>query len=140
MVQQKVKQIALSISGLYYIYNDWNRANFEIDNSQLPVCVSILPSSGQFNLLNGHFRDYPNCSISFLDKADLDFDGEENETAVERMKDYAKQFIQAINNSGQFAPVSNLIPYKVVYDYLDQNLTGVTIEVQLKELYGDCIL
>lgn len=141
-VQQKIKDIVQNIDGLDYMYNDWTRANveFDFDKVKFPVCLSVLPVSGQLYNHNGNFRDYPNCLIAFLDLADLDFDGEENDSTVERMKDYAKKFVIAINKSKQFAPIPETIPYSVVYDMLDQNLTGLTIQVQLKELIGDCVL
>lgn len=141
MVQQKIKKIVQSIDGLDYMYNDWSRANVENDFAKVtfPICLDVLPVSGQLLNHNGNFRDYPNCLIAFLDLADLDFDGEENNSTVERMKAYAKKFIQAVNHSGEFAPISDTIPYSVVYDTLDQNLTGVTIQIQLKELKGDCV-
>lgn len=141
MVQEKIKQIVESIDGLDYMFNDWTRANVEFDFKKVkfPICLNVLPVSGQLYLRNANFRDYPNCLIAFLDLADLDFDGEENESTVERMKDYAKKFILAVNQSGQFAPIPEVIPYSVVYDMLDQNLTGVTIQIQLKELIGDCM-
>lgn len=141
MVQDKIKQIVGTIEGLDYMFNDWTRANveFDFDKVKFPVCLNVLPVSGQLITHNGNFRDYPNCLIAFLDMSDLDFDGEENEGTVERMKGYAKKFILAVNKSGQFLPISETISYSVVYDMLDQNLTGVTIQVQLKELIGDCV-
>lgn len=139
MVEQYIKEIAQSI-GINYMFNDWTRANVELDFKDLPVCVYVLPVSGQLNLHNGKFRDYPNCLIAFLDLAELDFEGEENEITVERMKQFAKKFIIAVNESGKFSPVLETVSYSVVYDMLDQNLTGVTIQLQLKELIGDCVL
>ena len=73
-----------------------------------------------------------------MDKAELDFDGQENEITVNRMKDFAKRFILEANRSGLFEPIEQNVPYSVVYDLLDANLTGVAIELQLKELIGDC--
>ena len=139
-VDQKIKQIVEGIEGLSYEFNDWTRANVELDDQDFPTCLYILPVSGKLYNKNGNFRDYPNALIAFLDKADLDFDGEENEPIVERMKDYAKKFILAVNNSGEFDPIPKDTPYSVVYDKLDVNITGVAIQVQLKELQGSCVL
>lgn len=140
MVQEKIKQIVSTIPELNYEFNDWTRANIKLDKANLPVCVNVLPVSGQLFLKNGNFRDYPNCMFAFLDLAELDMDGEENEITVERMKKLAKQFIQAVNKSGKFQPIGDNIPYQVIYDYLDVNVTGVSIQIQLKELIGDCAL
>jgi hypothetical protein len=138
-VQEKVKQIVETIAGLSYEFNDWTRANVKLDTKALPVCLYLLPISGQLMNKNGNFRDHPNAFIAFMDKTQFDFDGEENEPVVERMKDYAKQFILQTNASGMFAPLPENIPYQVVYDKLDVNLTGIVLQVQLKELQGECI-
>jgi hypothetical protein len=138
-VQQKIKQIVDSIDGLSYEFNDWTRANVKLDTKALPTCLYLLPVSGQIVNKNGNFRDFPNAFIAFMDKTDLDFEGEENEPVVEQMKNYARQFILKVNASGLFAPLPENIPYQAVYDKLDVNLTGVVLQVQLKELQGTCI-
>jgi hypothetical protein len=137
--EQKIRQIVETIQGLSYEFNDWTRANIKLDTGALPTCLYLLPVSGQIINKNGNFRDWPNAQIAFMDKTNFDFEGEENEPVIEQMKNYARQFILKINNSGIFAPLPENIPYKVVYDQLDVNLTGVVIEIQLKELKGNCI-
>ena len=137
-VDEKIKQIVETIDGLSYEFNDWTRANVTLDMKALPTCLYLLPVSGTLLNKNGNFRDYPNALIAFLDKAEFDFDGEDNEPTVERMKEYAKSFIVAVNNSGKFTPIPENTPYSVVYDKLDVNVTGVVIQVQLKELQGKC--
>lgn len=138
-VDQKVRQIVEGICGLSFEFNDWTRANVKLDKKELPTCLYLLPVSGQLRNKNGNFRDYPNALIAFLDKVDLDFEGKDNEPTVERMKAYAKKFIQAVNNSGMFESLPEDVAYSVVYDKLDANLTGVVIQVQLKELQGSCV-
>lgn len=138
-VDQKIRRVVESIDGLSYEFNDWTRANVTLDNAVLPTCLYLLPVSGRLHNKNGNFRDYPNALIAFLDKAELDFDGGENEPTVERMKDYAKRFILTVNSSGMFEPIPEDVAYSVVYDKLDVNLTGIVIQVQLKELKGSCV-
>lgn len=142
MVQQKIKNIVEeSLPELKYLFNDWSRINVQLDfKGNLPAFVSVLPVSGQLFLKNANFRDYPNCMFAFLDLAELDLDGEENEVTIERMKKHAKKFIQAVNASGKFAPISENIPYQAIYDFLDVNVTGISIQIQLKELVGDCAI
>jgi len=138
-VQEKIQKIVDSIDGISYEFNDWTRANVKLDTKALPTCLYILPASGQFYFHNGIFRDFPNAMIAFLDKAEFDFEGNENEITVERMKKYAREFIVKLNASGMFQPIVEFIPYTVPYDILDVNLTGVVIDVQLKEIEGICI-
>ena len=138
-VDEKIKQIVESIEGLSYEFNDWTRANVKLDNGALPTCLYLLPVSGSLLNRNGNFRDHPNALIAFLDKAEFDFEGSENESTVERMKEYAKKFILGVNNSRVFHPFPENIPYSVVYDKLDVNLTGIVIQVKLEELQGSCV-
>lgn len=138
MVETKIRQIVEQIGGLHYEFNDWTRLNATLDYANLPVCVNVLPVAGELSNKNGNLRDYPHCLIAFMDKAELDFDGAENEITVNRMKDFAKKFITQVNRSGLFEAINENVPYSIVYDTLDVNLTGVAIELQLKELTGDC--
>ena len=138
-VDEKIKKIIEGIDGLSYEFNDWSRASVTLDTKVLPTCLYLLPVSGQLVNRNGNFRDHPNALIAFLDKADFDFEGEDNEPTVERMKEYAKQFILAVNNSGMFKYLPENIPYSVVYDKLDVNLTGVVLQIKLEESQGSCV-
>ena len=138
-VDEKIKKIVESIDGLNYEYNDWTRANVTLDNLPLPVCLYILPVYGSLLNKNGNFRDHPNAMIAFLDKAEFDFDGKDNEPTVEKMKYLAKKFVIAVNDSRMFRPLPENIPYSVVYDQLDVNLTGVVLNITLEEEVGMCI-
>jgi hypothetical protein len=134
----KIRQIVEQMQGISYEFNDWTRANVTLDFKALPVCLYILPVSGRLNFKNGFVRDNPNAMIAFLDKAELDFEGSENEVTVERMKQHAVEFISLANRSGQFKPLPENVPYSVVYDKLDVNLTGIVLSVTLEELQGEC--
>lgn len=123
--------------GVRYIYDRWNTVNLQLDKGEFPVIVNVLPVSGSL-AIGARYRDNPNCMIAFLDKAELDFDGKENEDSVEHCKLMAQEFIARLNKSGHFRPVGGDIPYSVVYDKLDVAVTGVVIEVQLKENVGVC--
>jgi len=138
-VDEKIKTIVEQMSGITFEFNDWTRANVTLDFKRLPVCLYILPVSGQMNFKNGNIRDYPNALIAFLDAAELDFDGATNEPTVERMKDFARTFVRLLNKSGMFEPLPDVINYSVVYDKLDSNLTGVVLSLNLKELKGECV-
>ena len=60
----------------------------------------------------------------------------ENDEVIERCKGYAVQFIRELNRSGLFEWVSDEVPYSVFYDKLDVNVTGIVIELKLKEVQG----
>lgn len=139
MVKDKVKELIEDMGRLNFVYDDWARANLRLDNEQLPAFLFIVPVAGELHMKNNNFRDAPHCLFAFLDRAEFDFDGEENESTIDRMKNEAKRFVVALQQSGKFKPQDEPIKYSLVYDELDPNLTGIVLEMQLEETVGDCV-
>lgn len=135
-VEAKIKSIVEEMKGITYIFDNWATANVRLDSSAMPAVLNVLPVSGRFNLGKTQLKDFPNCMLAFLDKSDFDFDGTENDEIIERCKLLAKEFILRLNASEMFEQVEGDIPYSVVYDKLDVNVTGIVIEMQLKESRG----
>lgn len=135
-VERKINKIVQIMGGLSYIFDNWHTANFRLDKKRLPAVVNVLPASGVFNVEDRRMRDFPNCLIAFIDKTDFDFDGKENDVILERCKNYAMEFILTANASGLFEPISGYVNYSVLYDKFDVNVTGVVLELQLREKQG----
>lgn len=136
-VERKInKVIQVMDSGLTYIFDNWATANIRIDKLPLPAVINVLPVSGSFNVTARKMKDYPNCMLAFIDKTDLDFDGKENDAVLERCKNLAMEFILTANESELFDPIEGDVPYSVIYDKMDVNVTGIVIELQLKEKQG----
>lgn len=135
-VEEKIRTIAEQIQGVTYIFDSWQNANIKLDNEPLPAIVNVLPASGTFQVGKQQLKDFPNCIFAFLDKTDFDFDSLENNAIVERCKSIAKEFILRINTSTIFEDIEGEIFYSVVYDKLDVNVTGIAIELELKEING----
>jgi len=138
-VDLKIKAIVEQMHGISYEFNDWTRANVNFDNLPLPCCLNVLPPAGQLNFKNGNVRDRVYAQIAFLDKTDFDFEGEENEIIVEKMKKYAVQFVYLANESRLIKILPETINYSVVYDKLDVNVTGVVLSATIEEFQGVCI-
>lgn len=138
-VDQKIALLCKDIDGLTYHYNDWSRANVDMEALQFPVLINLLPVDGQFLIKNGQIKDFPNCMFGFLDVTDFDSQSLENETVVARMKEYARGFISKVNSSGLFEAIEGQIRYQVVYDKLDINVTGVMLPLTIKERTGICL-
>jgi hypothetical protein len=134
-VERKIASIAEQL-GITYLYDNWATANVRLDKEKMPVMINVLPVSGKFSLSRVQIRDCPNCMLAFADLTELDFDGVDNDEVIERCKSHAIDFIKRLNNSGLFEPVDGDITYSVFYDKLDVNITGVVIELQLKEVHG----
>ena len=80
--------------------------------------------------------DRPNAQIAFVSPTDFDFDGAENDGIVEAMKRLCIRFVRAVNESGYFSELEDDIPYQVLYDHLDENVTGIVISPTLVEEAG----
>lgn len=119
-----------------YRYCNWAQANVALDRIDRPTIIYVLPPSGILNFGWNQVKDSPNAQIAFIIPTDFDFDGEENEDLIEQMKRLSIRFIQALNESGMFDQIEGNVPYRVLYDHLDQNVTGIIIEPTLKEEEG----
>lgn len=135
-VENKIKALVDGM-GAAYVFDNWQTANVRLDNLDFPVVLNLLPVSGTLNIGRQQIKDYPNCMLAFLDKTEFDFDGAENDVIVERCKVLAKRFLSEVNNSSVFEAIDGDIPYSIVYDRLDVNVTGVCIELKLKEVVGE---
>lgn len=134
-VEEKVRKIVEQM-GVTYLFENWQAANVRLDKMQLPAVMYVLPASGSLNVGLMQLKDYPNCMIAFMDKTKHDFSGEENDMVIERCKSLAREFILNVNRSGMFEPVQGDIQYSVFYDKLDVNVTGIVIQIPLKEIRG----
>ena len=135
-VERKIASVAEKLEGVTELFDNWATANVRLDKLPLPASINLLPISGKFVISRTQLRDSPNCMIAFADKAKFDFDGVENDEVIERCKGYAVQFIRELNRSELFEWVSDEVPYSVFYDKLDVNVTGIVIELKLKEVQG----
>lgn len=135
-VERKIASVVETMGNLTYVFDNWHTANFRLDKESLPAVINVLPVSGVMNVTDRRLRDFPNCMLAFVDKADFDFDGKDNDEILERCKNLAMEFILTANASGLFEPISGDVRYSVLYDKLDVNVTGVVIEFQLREKQG----
>lgn len=138
-VEGKVRDIVEKMhEDVEYRFYNWTQANVEFDKIKKPTIVYVLPPSGDFYFFSQRqeVRDYPEAQIAFLCSTEFDFECEENDALVEQMKRLCIRFIQALNKSGYFAEIEGKVPYQVLYDHLDDNVTGIVITPKLEEEEG----
>lgn len=135
-VERKIASVAAKLEGVTYLYDNWATANVRLDRLEFPAIINLLPVSGRFDISRTQLRDCPECMIAFADKTRFDFDGVENDEVIERCKALAVRFILELNKSGLFEWTSTDIRYSVFYDKLDVNITGIVVELNLKEVKG----
>lgn len=136
-VEAKVRKVAESMGeDVEYLFMNWSQANVAMDSITKPSVVYVLPPSGKLDFSYARVKDYPETQIGFLAPTDFDFDGTENDNIIEQMKRLAIKFIKALNASKCFELIEGKQPYQVVYDFLDQNVTGIVLNLPLEEVDG----
>lgn len=136
-VEAKVRKVAESMGeDVEYLFMNWSQANVAMDAITKPSVVYVLPPSGKLDFSYARVKDYPETQIGFLAPTDFDFDGTENDNIIEQMKRLAIKFVKALNASKGFELIEGKRPYQVVYDFLDQNVTGIVLNLPLEEVDG----
>lgn len=136
-VEGKIRAIVDSLGqGVEYRFMNWAQANVEMDKVVGPTIIYILPPSGDFYFSWQEVKDYPEAQIAFVCSTEFDFESDENDALVEEMKRLCIRFVRALNKSGYFAEIEGKLPYQVLYDHLDENVTGIVITPKLEEEAG----
>ncbi len=136
-VEAKIRAIVESLGeDVSYQFCNWAQANIALDKVAKPTVVYVLPPSGTLHFSWREVTDSPNAQIAFVAPTDFDFDGSKNDGIIEAMKRLCIRFIRAVNASGYFGELADNLPYQVLYDYLDQNVTGIVVSPTLDEEHG----
>ena len=135
------KQVALDM-GCKYIYDEWGRVNLHADKLAMDdvVVVETLPTNGQIDTTFTPIVKTSRTAIfAFLKHCDLDFDGVEVGAVIDEMLIKAKTFVLMLDATGVYEPLAGLIDYNSVIDFLDANMAGVRLTLELKEISGGCV-
>ena len=136
-VEKKIHSIVDSMNeDVAYLFMNWSQANEAVDNISKPTIIYVLPPAGEFDISWAQVKDSPDAQIAFVAPTDFDFDGHENDDIIERMKRLCVLFIKTFNESGLFKQIEGKLEYQVLYDFFDQNVTGIVINPKLKEEEG----
>ena len=136
-VEKKINGIVDSMDeDVAYLFMNWSQANEAIDKICKPTIIYVLPPAGEFDISWAQVKDSPDAQIAFVAPTDFDFDGHKNDDIIERMKRLCVLFIKTFNESGLFKQIEGKLEYQVLYDFFDQNVTGIVINPKLKEEEG----
>jgi hypothetical protein len=139
-IEDKVREIVGEyFSGFSFVFEDWNTADTKLDKVELPAIIMVLPVSGvlQFGQ-HGRIKDAVNTIVAFVDKVPKEADGRDNEVVYNEMKVAAREFVRRLNESGYFNYIQGDVPYNTIIEQLSSIVTGVALQLQLKELVGRC--
>lgn len=136
-VEDKVHAVVRKMGeDVSYLFMNWTQANVAFDKIKKPSVVYILPPSGTMKFDWARVKDAPETRIAFLCPTNFDFDGHVNDNVIEQMKRLCYRFIKTLNESELFEVIEGSLNYQVVYDGLDQNVTGIMISPKLEEVDG----
>lgn len=134
-VESKIRSIVEGM-GVRYLFANWAQANVSFDDINEPTIIYLLPTNGTTHYNGATAKDEPQTQLAFVVSSEFDFDGIENDDKVEAMKTLAVRFFHRVAQSGLFEPLPNLLPYRTIYDTMDDNVTGVVYDITLKERKG----
>lgn len=140
-VEGKVRAIVADMGeGVNYVFYNWAQANVALDtilsDIKQPTIIYVLPPAGKLHTAWNQVKDKPEAQIGFMCSTDFDFDTVENDNIIEAMKRLCARFLKELNKGKYFEPIEGEIRYQVLYDHLDQNVTGILITPPLEELEG----
>ena len=135
------QQVALDM-GCRYIYDEWGRINLHADKVRKGeiLIAETLPTNG---VIDTQFMPIVKTSktqiFAFLKHCDLDFEGAQVGAIIDEMLDIAKEYVVRLDGFGVYEPLATSIDYNAVIDFLDANMAGVRLTLELKELKGECV-
>lgn len=114
-------------------------AGIEIGNE--PIAFAYLLKGGEVDVQRNQLREGVNLAVFFCKKTEFDFNSEENERLIDDCKRLAFGWLSLLRKSGYFETVGNITTERV-YDTTTDILTGIAVNVTLRELqgYGECDL
>ena len=137
-IDEKVREIADNVFPDWtFVFDDWYGADKTVSKVALPAIIELLPYSGNIAERNGMMRNSQNCSVAFLDRVTKDGDGGDQSEVYNRMEQAAEEFLRALNASGYFEPITDVL-YYVIYEQMSTIVTGVYLDLTLVESKGRC--
>lgn len=124
-----------------YQYNNLSKANVNLDNrkpSPTALFIQITDFVVDMSLINK--REKANVLISFLTKENkTDSQAVDQDVLIDDMTVLAIDFIKRIKEDKTIRILNDEIKFKSVFYKSDSNRTGVSIELELLDLVGECI-
>lgn len=131
----KLKQSVEASSGLQFLYDSDGTLNTRLDRAHFPCAICGLAGSSVIEDKVGVFHEKISVTVIFVNLAQFDPDGLQNEVTIDGCKRYALKWLTDLrtNTELRLVSVSNAGRY---YNTNDANLTGYGVTVSLEEVDG----
>ena len=106
-----------------------------------PIAFAYLLKGGEVDVQRNMLREGVNLAVFFCKKTEFDFNSEENERIIDDCKRLAFGWLSLMRKSGYLETVGSITTERV-YDTTTDILTGIAVNVTLRELqgYSECDL
>ena len=106
-----------------------------------PISFAYLLKGGEVDIQRNMLREGVNLAVFFCKKTEFDFNSEENERLIDDCKRLAFGWLSLLRKSGYLETVGSITTERV-YDTTTDILTGIAVNVTLRELqgYSECDL
>lgn len=119
-------------------YNSPSRANVEHDYSRTPCAVMYCITDWSVNL--NIARETAQVAVGFLtENPRLDYNGLDADGIIDGMKAVALDFLARMADGGAVEVTGDSVRIRSAYADDDRNLAGVFLEMEVRELQGECL-
>lgn len=123
---------------LSWQYNRPARANVENDYTKTPTAVMFCITD--WETATDLAREVASVTVGFLDvNPEIDWDGISTDAIIDAMKSVAFDFVARINAAGVVEITTDRVRVRSVFDTNDRNLAGVYLQMDLREVQGECM-
>ena len=125
----------------YYAAGELNEVLANVRVGCEPIAFAYLLKGGEVDVQRNQLREGVNLAVFFCKKTEFDFNSEENERLIDDCKRLAFGWLSLMRKSGYLETVGSITTERV-YDTTTDILTGIAVNVTLRELqgYSECDL
>ena len=125
----------------YHAAGDLNEILAGVEIGTEPIAFAYLLKGGEVDVQRNMLREGVNLAVFFCKKTEFDFNSEENERLIDDCKRLAFGWLSLMRKSGYLETVGSITTERV-YDTTTDILTGIAVNVTLRELqgYSECDL
>ena len=125
----------------YHAAGELNEILVGIEIGSEPIAFAYLLKGGEVDVQRNQLREGVNLAVFFCKKTEFDFNSEENERLIDDCKRLAFGWLSLMRKSGYLETVGSITTERV-YDTTTDILTGIAVNVTLRELqgYSECDL
>ena len=125
----------------YHAAGELNEVLAGIEIGSEPIAFAYLLKGGEVDVQRNMLREGVNLAVFFCKKTEFDFNSEENERLIDDCKRLAFGWLSLMRKSGYLETVGSITTERV-YDTTTDILTGIAVNVTLRELqgYSECDL